>query len=381
MPKGSRAQLPTELVSLIASSVGESVHAVRNRAIAACRLACSTFAVIFRPLLFEFLDISNVGVEDSALYRMIERRISLLIGNPEYARLVKRVTITFATDPWDERPLPLSDFTGNHPAFAQLLNLLPCVSSLYLDSTLPDSSFSFEELCDPSRVAIQRICSLPSLKSLEIASWLDFPLEFFTSLHPTNLESLRFHYSGSYWLEESLVVRLDVAKASIELLAPLTGGSPIHLYVSHRWPEMCALKPLGHRITQASVLVSISMVLLVQDLVNGCASLRQLRLTLSDTMSISQGRLDLSPCKQLSELTICFQRVTGRGLSDISRFVSEAVSSCSQGMRSIEVIFKCVTAGMDMSEWMELLERLWRTRPGFNHSPPLCVFPLHFRDI
>ncbi|KAH6899525.1 hypothetical protein BKA70DRAFT_1437333 [Coprinopsis sp. MPI-PUGE-AT-0042] len=204
MPQSPGISLPPELVSLIANVVAKSGHDIRTPAIAACRLVCTMFAVQFRPHLFEFLDISSVGMGRIDNYRMLKRRIFILLDNPGYARLVKRVTITLTSDPWDEYPPMLHGgvpiFTGNHPAFSELLNLLPSVSSLYLDSTLHEQSFSFLELCKASREAIERICHmLPSLKSLRFNTWFDLPLPILTGIGSTNLENLRFHYiySGS----------------------------------------------------------------------------------------------------------------------------------------------------------------------------------------
>lgn len=70
-------------MSKIASFVADSGHEILNPAIAACRLVCSTFAKIFPPHQFEFLDLSNVGSGCLAIYRMLEQRIFLLIENPE----------------------------------------------------------------------------------------------------------------------------------------------------------------------------------------------------------------------------------------------------------------------------------------------------------
>ncbi|KAH6899575.1 hypothetical protein BKA70DRAFT_1313848 [Coprinopsis sp. MPI-PUGE-AT-0042] len=378
MARASRTPLPMELVSIIASFVAESGHAIRNPAVVACRLVCSTFAVVFRPLLFEFLHISNEGSEQ--IYRMLECRLFILLKNPEYALLVKRVTISFTTNR-QERALALGQFMGNHPAFAELLNHLSCVSSLHLESTSPGDSFSFSNLSATSRDAIQRICSLTSLTTLGIAEWFDLPVPFLTSLKPTNLKDIRFYYSASYEFPASLEAGLaEAIRAPVEQqISPTVVGSPIHLSFSHRWPQMVALKSLGPRITHISGLGTFLLVHgRLRQLFNGCPSLQILDLTFTDMAGISWARLDLSMCKQMSALKICFQRAEWHEFPHISQFISDIVSSCGQGMRSIEVTFKFVTDWMEMSGSMETLDQPF-TVPG--RFPKLEVVHLLFQFL
>ncbi|KAH6899520.1 hypothetical protein BKA70DRAFT_1526789 [Coprinopsis sp. MPI-PUGE-AT-0042] len=345
MARPQHPRIPPELVGLVAKFTADIHHTQRAQSLKACMLTCRCFAQEFRRYLFGTLCIhEGYWGSPQRARRLLEARYDILLNNPDYVVLVKRVSILVSNDDLQRGQLSL----GNHPTFAKLLNLLPSVTAFVLRSTY--ANLSYPCFSPASGQAIRRLCSLTSI------TWLAF--DDCTSL-PASL------FLASPNLQELQLKRTKISREEGDFaLAPTT--QPLHLSLLGQWPMVGLTPSFLKQVEWLSVEVPFTGTSAVRMALEQCIGIRQLECRVDD----------LSRLKHLSHIHLWYQN---GDLRDLSKYISSIISSTGTSettspLERIEVTYVNRQAGSERSEWAGAEDF---TTEQLGALPRLELFQLH----
>jgi hypothetical protein len=265
-------QLPQELIGIIASAVAsDRDEREKVQALAACILVCRRFAPEFRPHLFETLEVREDLLRKDDVVRRLRAHAQALEENPQYQRMVKTVVLVLAPSApsiWQDTRFPL------------WLKGLTAVSELVI--LTGEESLNFVELPRFSQDAIMRLCSVPSIRKMDLDQIDNLPPSLLSDapdLHYLNLGAV------TVAVEVSLVMRQPYTEDELKLIASNNPG--IHLNLHHTVAEMVqftlrALAPILATVWKLSAEYETmgDLMLTTMCMVGARESLREVELTI-----------------------------------------------------------------------------------------------------
>ncbi|KAH6899524.1 hypothetical protein BKA70DRAFT_1313735 [Coprinopsis sp. MPI-PUGE-AT-0042] len=325
------------------------------------------FALEFRHYLFHTLHIHEIGPQHLLVNRILQRRHNILLENPSIAALVKTVSISLSSRP--RRPQAALD---DHPTFAELLDLLPSVRSLFFGVTFPHNSLLFSTFSQTSQQAIRRICSLPSIESLAFDSCASLPSSLFFTR--SNLKALRLQNCA-------------IHQEAIPNLFP-SPKRPLHLSLLGQWPGMQVMPALMSQVSALAIATDQRYIREVQSVIDHCCSLESLEYQIDvDVLSFSVGsganRLSLSRLKHLHHIHLCF-RYHVADLPCVFDAIVDAISSTASQdspspLNAIEITFWNV-GRPPLTSWTAVARKWLKEAGSISGSlPRLQQATLHLR--
>ena len=169
-------QLPNELLWIIINELAsDSGCRITREALASCRLASHVLCSLATPFLFSFLRLDGYFGSPKRARALIQ-----LLSNLHVAASVHTLTVNV----WREKNI-LEYSQGT--LFCEIVNRLPHIRNFTLDCRLR----LLETFSMPKNVfmAIQALCTSPTLTTLDLCHIASFPITFITAC--PNLRCLR----------------------------------------------------------------------------------------------------------------------------------------------------------------------------------------------
>ncbi|KAH6899538.1 hypothetical protein BKA70DRAFT_735489 [Coprinopsis sp. MPI-PUGE-AT-0042] len=172
--------LPRDLSAQIAASVvtslredGQCTRRFRNLTLKNCMLVSQSFAYEFRPYLYETLyivDSQSIRGQDLACKSLCAHACTMQ-ERPEYQKLVKKLVIALDANCPKKLRLSLARFSE----FPSWLEGLSSASYVAFGPLSASGKPRFSDLPHQTMHAIERLCSLPSIRSLSFNNFEDLP--------------------------------------------------------------------------------------------------------------------------------------------------------------------------------------------------------------